>query len=376
MIEYVEIRDEATRTIEGIVDYFNSVLWVSRYYGTGEFEIYTQASEKHLELLQVGKYVTRPNNKEIGKIENIEITYSTQDGLMIAASGRSAKSILDRRHIYKLSGNTNQPTILTGKVEVAIRKVITDNAIDCYFDTSRNIPELTLGELKGIPAIITGQDGQASRKQVSFRNLLDYTDSVLAEYRLGSTVELDITTGQLLYAIIQGENRSIDNTAGNEPVIFSVEFDNLTESNYSFSTASSKTAALIGGEGEGLERFYSLIAGTEMGINRKETFLDASSISKSYDEGQSYLDVEYDKILKSYGKQELARLVNVETLDGQLNVTGGLWRLNQDYYLGDIITVQDNNIQKYINARITEITECQDLNGYQVEIIYLNEGSN
>lgn len=61
-IEYVEIRGKTDREIIGIIDAAQSVIWTTRYYGVGEFEIYASATAKHIELLQEGNYVTRPND--------------------------------------------------------------------------------------------------------------------------------------------------------------------------------------------------------------------------------------------------------------------------------------------------------------------------
>lgn len=375
MIEYIEVRASTDRELIGIIDSAKSVLWHSVYYGVGTFEVYAVASERHLQLLQEGNYITRPNCDEIGIIESVSIEYNLQDGLMIAASGRFAKSILDRRHIYNLSGKRNFPTILSGSVESAARACVANNAISCSFDASRNIPILKLGALKGYPEIIVDHNGQAAKKQVSYKNLLEYTDSVLEEYKLAARITLDPDNYNLLYSVYKGTDRSTDNSDGNEAVIFSTEFDNLNESNYSFDTTYKKTAALIGGEGEGLERFYSLVAGQETGLARRETFIDASSISKQYEDEQTYTDAEYKALLDAQGKQELAHLKAEENFDGTLNVSGGVWRIYKDYFIGDVVTIQDNRIGKYINARITEIIEAQDENGYSVEISYINEGA-
>ena len=89
MIPYVEIRN-AERVTVGILDTAKSVIWHSVYYGVGDFEIYAPATEANQALLQFGYYVTRPDNDEVGIIENITIDFNLQDGYMITASGRFA----------------------------------------------------------------------------------------------------------------------------------------------------------------------------------------------------------------------------------------------------------------------------------------------
>lgn len=372
-IEYVEIIGATSLETIGIIDSAKSIIWRSAYFGVGDFEIYAPATAKHMQLLAEGNFVAKPYNDNVGIIESFNIISNVQDGRMIVASGRLAKSILDRRHIYKLSGKTNTPTILSGNVETAIRTVITNNAINCSFDSKRNIPVLQLGASAGLPEIIVDYQGQPAQKQVSFQNLLEYTDEVLQEYKLSSKITLDRDAKKLKYSCYKGTDRSADNTSGNDPVIFSAEYDNLSESNYLKDVATAKNTALIGGEGEGLARFYSLLAGTETGLSRRETFVDASSISKSYEEGQTYTDAEYKKLLDAQGKLTLATMITTETFDGKLNVTGGIWRINEHYFLGDIVTIQNNQLGIYANVRIAEVIETQDESGYSIEITYESE---
>lgn len=372
-IDYVEVRDASFKLL-GILDYAKSVIWRSKYYGVGDFQIDIEVNQNTVDWLQLGYYITRPNNAEVGVIETISATNSINDGFVITASGRFAKSILNRRHIYKLSGHTNTATILRGKVEAAVRQVVSDNAINCSFDTARNIPVLALGAESGIEDIIVDENGKAAQKQVSYQNLFEYTESVLEEYGLAATVTLDIDEWKLKYKIYRGKDRSATNTDDNPPVVFSQEFDNLTDSTYSIDEKSEKNTALIGGVGEDLARFYSLLADGSTGLSRRETWVDASSINKTYkDESNTekeYTDSEYDEMLKMQGKQGIAKLIVIEDFKGTIDITNGNYIYGRDFTLGDIVTVQDNALGKFINVRITEILEYQDENGYTIEATY------
>ena len=369
-IDYVEIRDEST-TLLGIVDTAHSIIWHSVYFGVGDFEIYVKASPENVALLQVGNLVTRPDDLEVGIIERINIANDPHDGRMLTAAGRFAKSILERRLIYKLDGNVNTPTILRGNVETEVRRVITENAIACPFDSRRNIPLLALGDVAGVQQKIVDENGAAAQKQVSYQNLLTYTDELLQEYGLGSTVILDEDAGKLRYIIYAGIDRSWDNAAGNEPIIFSEEFDNLTSSSYTYDAATEKNVALIGGEGEGLERFYSLIAGAQAGLQRREMWVDASSINRTYtddsDVEQTYSNDEYRAMLNAAGKQQLNTYTATETFDAPVDLQNSIWKYNRDFSLGDIVTTQDDYIGKFVNVRLREILEVQDENGYSIE---------
>ena len=369
-IEYVEIRDVSTQLL-GVVDMAKSIIWHSVYFGVGDFEIYVKASPELVTLLQVGNLVTRPDDLEVGIIERIGIADDPQDGLMVTATGRFAKSILDRRLIYNLSGSVNTPTILRGNVETEVRRVVAENAIACPFDSRRNIPQLALGELAGLPQRIVDENGAAAQKQVSYQNLLEYTDALLQEYGLGSAVILDEDAGLLRYVIYNGIDHSWDNADGNEPIIFSKDFDNITSSSYEYDAATEKNAALIGGAGEGVERFYSLIAGAHTGLQRRETWVDAASLNRTYkdenDVEQTYSDSEYRAMLNAAGSQLLLANRATENFDAPLDLQRSRWKYNRDFSLGDIVTTQNDDIGKFVNVRLREVLEVQDENGYSIE---------
>ena len=370
-IEYVEIRDENTDLL-GIIDTAQSVIWHSVYYGVGDFEIYVSAQPETVELLQAGRYVTRTDNEEVGIIEHLEIFDDPVSGTMITAVGRFAKSMLDRRLIYNLSGNVNTPTILRGNVETEVRRVVSENAIACTFDSNRNIPILELGALAGLPYIIVDNVGKATQKQVSYDNLLEYTDSLLKEYGLASTVVLDADARKLQYVIYEGADRSIDNPDCDVPVTFSKEFDNLASSSYLYDETPEKNVALIGGAGEGLERFYSLLADNQSGLDRRELFVDAGSVNRKYKDDdeveQTYTDDEYRAMLDATGKQTLADHIVEETLNGTVDVVNSGYIYGIDFALGDIVTMQANEIGRYVNERLREVLEVQDASGYKIEV--------
>lgn len=371
-IDVLEIRN-ADREMIGVIDAANSIIWHAVYYGVGDFEIYARLTPEHLTLLQEGNYVTRNDVPDVGIIEHINISFDAINGYMITASGRFAKSILDRRLIYNLAGYVNTPTILSGNVEVAARVLVLDNAINCQFDTRRNIPFLALGALKNLPKIIVDEEGNPAQKQVSFENLLEYGDALLQEYEYAARVELNNNDKNLLYVVFEGTDRSVDNTAGNQQIIFSTDFDNLNSSAYDYDTQALRNAALIGGEGEGLERFFERLTGEETGLQLRELWIDASGTNRKYQTltGEAtYTDEEYSALLKQIAKQRLANYLNVEKFSGEINVTFGNWIYGRDFFLGDIVTMQDNKIGKYANVRIIEATEVQDENGYTVNVVY------
>lgn len=379
MIEYVEIRAKATRDIIGIVDTAKSIIWHACYYDNGDFEIYAPASQSNLSLLTVGNYVTRPDDVNVGFIEKIEITYNRNDGRMIIASGRFAKCILSRRVIYILNPNSVlaysvSPTFLNGNVETAARKLITDNAINCTFERRRNIPILVLGEHSGSTQIIVDEDGNAATKQVTYENLNEYVNTLLREYSIGSRVVLNNAL-KFQFECYEGVNRSIDNQDGNEPVIFSQNFDSLISSDFIDDETGFVNMAIVAGEGEGIERIVGVVyqPRTLDGFERREIYIDASSSSRSYEEDGEQKEIpinDYMEQLHTIGLQTLANSQIVQSLNGEINIYNDMFKYGVNFNLGDIITIEDNALNLHVNTRIIEITEVQDENGYNITAVY------
>lgn len=386
MIEYVEIRDKDTRKVIGLIDTAKSVIWNSKYYGVGTFEIYAAATAENLALLKEDNYVTRIDRDDCGIIEKIEITNDPQDGLMIIASGSFCKAILNRRVVYEatLMGTgmnyywSCSASVLRGNVETAVRSLIEKNAVNAT-DSNRNIPEIfwTSSDITGLMETIVidadAETEESAEKQVTYKYLQEFTDSVLEEYGLGAKMWLDRDLLKFRYKVFKGVDRSRDNTAGLPPLIFSQDFDNLNSSNYTLDKSAYKTTALIGGEGEGTERKCAFSYAWIAGLERRETFVDASSISSTYKEGEeekSYTIEQYRKMLEAQGRQSIAALQKVETFDGELDLTNSELVFGEDYSVGDLITIEDKAIGKYINARILSATEVQDDDGYKIDIEY------
>lgn len=370
MIEYVEIRN-ANREIIGICDEYKSIIWRVEYYGTGDFEIYAPCTALNLNLLSLGNYVTRPDDVNVGIIETLQYTYNATDGRMIVASGRFAKSILDRRVIYRLTG-TNQisATMLNGNVETTARSIITMNAIDCSFDSARNIPVLVLGAHSGSTQTIVDADGNATTQQVAYKNLLDWTNEFLKKYKIGARIVLNANK-ELEFVCYEGIDRTVGNAGNNDVVIFSQDFENLISSEYIVDMTKYKNAAVVSGEGVGLAKFAAIFQYASItGLDRREIVIDESETAKKYiDSGGSEITLtnsQYTGNLRAIGAQKLAALPILESFDGEINLNSLTFKYKTNYNIGDIVTVQDSDTKLYSNVRIIEICEVSDDKGYQI----------
>lgn len=56
--------------------------------------------------------------------------------------------------------------------------------------------------------------------------------------------------------------------------------------------------------------------------------------------------------------------------NGELDLTNSMNVFREHYNVGDIVTIQDNLLNKYINPRILSAIEVQDENGYKIDVEY------
>lgn len=379
MIEFIEIRD-STRKLVGVIDTAKSIIWEAEYYGAGRFEIYAPLTDNSKALLQMGNFVTRRDEENAGIIEAVQYTDSVQDGVMIIASGRMLKSIFDRRLVYRLNGNTINPVRISGNLASAIQGVVRAHA-GAGASAARNMG-VTIGSNGGITKTITAatEQGEESSRQSSYKGLLEFTDAILQEYECGALIRIDPDSLQMIYDLYEGQDRSVGNTAGNTPITFSQDFENLLKAEYTVDTTALKNWALIGGEGEGLARFFATYAQSNLtGLQLREVFVDASSIPRKYQaEGseteQEYTAAQYTTMLVGQAQTDLKELITTETFTGEINLTYSPYKYgkNADFWLGDLVTIQDNVLGLYTTVRILKATEVQDDSGYLLTLEYGN----
>lgn len=325
-----------------VIEVYTSMIWTTRYYAAGDFELYTPATPELLDTLQRNYYIVRDDDlTQCMIIANFEVKTDVENGDYITITGKSLKSILGRRIIWT-------QTVLNGNVETMIRKLVTDNAINPTI-AARAISNLVLGDTIGLTGTIEAQ--------YTGDNLADTLTAIGQTYGIGWDVLLDLENKQFKFVLLQGVNRTYaQNTVPR--VIFSNEYENLLTTDYKYNSDNYKNVALVAGEGEGTARKTQTI-GTATGLNRYELFVDARDVSSNNGEISAS---EYNNLLLERGAQNLAENVITESIEGEIepNYT---YQLNRDYFLGDIVEVI-NAYGVSMSPRIIEVIECNDTNGY------------
>ena len=336
--------------LSGIADFvevYQSLIWNVQYFGKSDFQLICVGDNENIEKLKVGRYLVREEDVKGGGrfenvmvIENQKIEYDADGGWMLTVSGSGLKTILSRRIVWK-------QTTMSGSIETAVRQIVLDNAISPE-DEKRKIPDLRLDEEKGYTEEID--------VQLLGENVADWIMSIAQSYGYGWDVYID---NGYVFTFYKGADRTY-NQSENIPVVFSEENDNLIQSTYAHSMANYGNSALIGGEGEGIEKRTATIGDAE-GLDRYEKYVDGSSVSSN---GAIITLEQYMALLEDYGREQLADVLTGETFSGEIE-PDGVFTINRDYFLGDLVQIVT---EKGIKAtpRIIEIIYAEDSNGFSV----------
>lgn len=316
----------------GFIESYSYLSWVRRYVGVGEFEL--KCAPENLPLLTLGHILAKINDNEGGIIETI--TVESVETEMVTVRGRFLTVLLESRIIWETE-------TLNGDIGNCIGQLIHKNAVS-PLDIRRIIPNLNY-EQEAI--------GKSISMQVSHNNLLEAVTRICSEAAIG------------IKGVLTSHGISLYLYNGRElPFVFSREYENLLSQNYTDSVRDYANTAKVAGEGEGSDR-QIVVIGSEVGINRKEVFVDAKDLRLSeYESNDKYLAA-----LRLRGNEMLFEKRRRESFDAVANSDSNL-EYRVDFDLGDVVTVRSSLVGISKRLRITEITETYDAAGLHVDLVF------
>ena len=329
----IYILDKA-RQLTGLIESFQYFRWTRRYSRPGSFEIKAIGSRDNAALLQIGNYIWKHDDQEIGIIERIELHQDEKE--TITASGRFATALLDRRIIWGTE-------VLSGEISSCIEQLLNNHLISPV-NENRAIPYISFN---------AAPLGISVKTQTSYRNLLDVVTDICDASDVGIRTVFTPQTGNLTISLYQGRTTQ---------TVFAREYENLISQKYIKSITDYAETALIGGQGEGDERVLAAIEGAS-GEDRREMFVDARDLNPED------FPNEYEAALLYRGQAKLTEHGIMNTLDAGINPRGNLV-YKTDYDLGQIVTVHARRWGVSLSTRITEITESYDENGLSLDIVF------
>lgn len=415
----------------GIIDSYKSCIWANRYNDVGDCELYLDATTADFNILRMGYYLRRLDDEMICRIKKVELDTDTEEGNYLIISGEDVKSFLNQRVLWStlyvdgnvedyvrnmvqttlcnpalsgrqlqkadgsrmmyLGNKANFNNVLTeqssydnvgekvreicSKYDWGHKVVLSDGAL--YFllyqgtdrtnevifsDKYENLASTMYREDEtnlGNVALVAGE-GEGSKRS---RNVSGYAESVdrYEIYVDARDISKTITWGDLttLYPTReQGGVGSIQQvqTTGGYYWVYEMDYIDISivdDNQYTELVRKFPDGTRITRDGNVYYRVYSV------------AIADLPSNVLESSDSVVLRDIVYSVYLLNRGYDKLSEYGSVTSFEGVIepNVT---FEYKRDYYLGDKVKVE-NEYGISVSARIVEVIEVNDENGYSVE---------
>lgn len=314
----------------GEEDDLTAVIYVSKWNTYGTFEIYC---DRRMPYMQKDNYIIW--NYDSRKNGIIKYVQCTDDGIVL--KGYSLLWMLTNRITLPPKGEDYD--VLSGAAEDVMCALVEHNAANPA-DAERKIPMLICRE--------SLHRGGSYKYQTRHANLMECEMEISKETLLGMEVDMDLKKKQLIFQVLEGTDRTIQQKE-RPYVLFSEDRDNIESREYVLNDSDSKNCAYVAGQGEGAARTVIKVGDEYTGLDRKEVFIDAR-------------DIEDAAELPERGRTKLAGMKPAESYNADVDASG----YQKKWYLGDFVTVLDEEYVVSLMEQILEVEEDFDATGYSL----------
>lgn len=190
--------------------------------------------------------------------------------------------------------------------------------------------------------------GEKTKYQARHEEILDALTELSKASLLGIGANVDLARKKIVFEIKEGIDKTIQQHE-RPPVVFSDTRGNVDNRAYILNDADSRNCAYVAGQGEGAERTIVVVGDEYAGADRREVLIDAR-------------DVEDAAELPERGRAKLADMLPAESYTTDVEVDG----YEDKWFLGDFVTVFDEEYGVTLMKQVLEVEEDMDENGYIV----------
>ena len=364
----LRVFDETVEPL-GLIDEMASLLWHVKYFDVGTFNLLAPITDNNKRLLTEGNIIVKHDGKRevtdaaggiwrrAAQITYVHITKDENGLEQIEAQGYMLSQWLNKRCI--------SPQIVTTATNQSIINTMVKNNCGSSAGTKRRFPRF----------IMLAQETIAG-------SAVEYANEVYA--KLGQEVKARAQAGKLGYDILinersrqygfylyKGKDLTAKNSEGNTPCIFSRDFDNVNEQEYTASIENCGNFIYIQGAADdsGSQPVTTVDGEGASGLELTEVFCDATDIARKYQSGETEVTIPlntYLQMLKTRAAAELENYGKIINFVSTINTNSNL-KFKQDFDLGDRITCKETKWGIQIDARITEVTETYQKGAEEIE---------
>lgn len=349
----------------GVVDSFESGIWTERYSTPGDVSIVCAASQKNIDTLSEGTFLSTPDSHEVMIVD----TQSIEKGVL-TVSGKSLLEFLKQR-IFRFSVNHYDRDLTLADVneDSAIEYIITNS---CLLTASATLDSYGLNGdqevIDGIYIINENPGTSVDGVVVSVGSVGSAIEKIATDNDIGVTLSRygAAADGEMMFRIYRGlDHTSLQSV--NDLVRFSPIMGTLTSikelhssstyKNVAYAWASNLPAAIIDvGPGIAYQDGGQYLTGFD---RRVLLVLDTELNMDTIDLGDAEAQIE--AYLTRKATDALANNTFTKLVDGEI-VPQSEYSFGEHYGLGDIIELQGYSGQVQ-RARVTEYIRSQDKTG-------------
>ena len=342
----------------GIIDDFESIKIERFYTKMGQLTMTVEGSPGNIELLQKGRILAKTEDIQHGFII-LTREFLDEQSSQLEIIAPSLNILLNRRLILGQQS-------FTGNIENVLKSFVAVNAVTPA-NPNRIIPGLTISTNRGININTTEADSNVP--------LDEFLYEVCNKHDISWDVLLDVYNKRFIFDVWQGADRSAEQMV-NPHVIFSKDRENVLKQDYTESDSDFKNVAVVAGEGEGNERTYLTVNDSVSGFDRIEMFVDARDLQSTYrDDNEEEITIspsEYQELLSERGKSKLTEYPKLQTFESDIDLySNEIYGV--DYFMGDKVSVKNDDLGIILHTRITAAKESQSSAGTSLDIEF---GSN
>ena len=301
----------------------------------------------------------KKGGKEAAEILYVNIKKNDQGLEEIEVTGKFLLNWIGRRVILQ------QITAIDTAQNVLYRHVREN--VTAPSNATRAIPNFSIYQRAAI------RDETIDYQSDEFANVLVSAEVLAKSAKLGMRTITDVRAKTHMFDVYSGNDLTSDQ-AINPPCVFSQEFDNIVEQEYTDSVENLKTTAYVGGQTNNGDaaRQIAEVGAARSGLGRSEVFINATDLTKTYTENGVQLtisDAQYLLMLMQRGESSLEQYCESLSFSSKINTHANL-KYGTDYDLGDRVTCINKRWCIKINVRITAITETYQQNQEEIEITF------
>jgi len=341
----------------GEIDDYESFTPTYRYHAPGEFELVINLNKQGTDLLQKNNIImfgADPKKVHIIKYRN----FIQEKDETLTIKGYTLSGITKQRRTIPPTGQAYDR--LTSNAETIMKTYIENN---CINPLNPNRVFSTLINKENL------ERGPSLPWQTRLKNLADELESISRTSGIGWEINIDLDLEKWTFDVIEGKDLTASQEI-NPPVIFSVDFENVESQEYTESLMGHANIAYVAGQGEGTDRII-IEVGLGSGIDRHEEFVDARDIGEGEEEPPPSPETIEARLI-ARGEQKIAELQKIEVFECEIASTGP-FDYGTDWNLGDIVTVQNKKWGLTMEARITEVVEIYENDGFKLRAVFGNK---